>query len=182
MRELLRSHLPATGSPRSRSVSTLPSLQAWSCSTCQTQPRGQRKPEIRRALPESSGLLRNGSSGSNARALGAEALEFPLPTRPPHPMRNRIPPFQGRGASLGPASQRCPPLGCEGHVGLSGFQDFLVPPLAQPQIPPKNESASEAKHPPAPRRPATRFSPARPAGLVRSSPVLDSVGNGRVHR
>ena len=112
----------------------------------------------------------------------SRGLGIPPPYPPPHPMRNRIPPFQGRGASLGPASQRCPPLGCEGHVGLSGFQDFLVPPLAQPQIPPKNESASEAKHPPAPRRPATRFSPARPAGLVRFSPVLDSVGNGRVHR
>lgn len=102
----------------------------------------------------------------------APSLEFPLPAPP---MRNRIPPFQGMGASLCPSPRLLPRQGCEHHVGISGSQDCLLSPETQPQIPPKNLNSVRSQGP-------SEGLTVPAFILARSSHVPDSTGNGEVHR
>lgn len=133
------------------------------------QPGSQGRPEVRGLSRKAvSGFLRNARPGSYARAL-SQSFEFPLP---PHPDEEWNSSISGNvGASLGPFISAPSSTGCEGHMGVSGFWDILVFQGTASNFP--NELTSIRGQGPLQGLTAPVFI------LIISSPVLDSVGNGR---
>lgn len=136
------------------------------------------------ARPRSQGGQKSGGPPGKQQALkkwriwvqhqdpGARSLEFPLPSRP---RRNRIPPFQRVGASPGPFPSASSPAGMQGPQG-----DFRIPGLLGA---PRGTASNS------PKELISIGSQGLSEGLIVPVsilagflPVLDSVGNGRVHR
>ena len=115
-------------------------------------------------------LLRNGRPGSHARALELSLWNSPsLLTM----MRNRIPPFQGMGASLGPVISASSSPGVQGPRGDFWIPGLLGAPRGEASNFP-NELISIRSQGPSEGLTVPAFI------LASSSPVPDSVGYGRV--
>ena len=158
-------------------MSTPSCLQVWRWmirSTCQNsqEARGGQKSGgfSRKAV---SGLLRNASPGSHARALELKFWNSPsLHTL----MRDGIPPFQGT-VRLKPGSFHLSPILHRGTRATWGFLDSgtsWCPQSTASNSP--NELISFRGQRPSKGLTAPTFI------LTNSSPVLDSAGNGRVPR